>query len=111
MPLADLRTAWGNTCKQWRDQKSNAGFSRELIYALTWVVVILSFRSCSVKLGTARDLGFDTRVNPNLLKEPGSDGRESVSDREWSESENPGGGAKKEGREDRLSGSWGAGHT
>ena len=40
-------------------------------------------------------LGLLTRENPNLLNcpGPGSDPRLSVSDMEWSESENPGGGA------------------
>lgn len=69
MPLADLRTAWWTT----------------------WVA-ILSFLSCSVRLGTARDLGLETLVKPNLRNVPGSECKESVSDSEWSESEKPGGG-------------------
>ena len=39
-------------------------------------------------------LGLLTLEKPNLLNCPGSDPRLSVSDMEWSESENPGGGAR-----------------
>ena len=62
----------------------------------TWVT-ILSLRSWSVRLGTARDLGFDTLEKPNRWKLPPpefSEPRESQSERLCSESENPGGGAR-----------------
>ena len=54
-------------------------------------------RSWSVRLGTARDLGFDTLEKPNRWKLPPpefSEPRESQSERLCSESENPGGGAR-----------------
>ena len=62
----------------------------------TWVT-ILSLRSWSVRLGTARDLGFDTLEKPNRWKLPPpefSEPIESQSERLCSESENPGGGAR-----------------
>ena len=60
-------------------------------------------------LATASDRGLLTRENPNLWKLFGSEPRLSVSERECSESEKPGGGARARGR---LSGAEaGAGQT
>ena len=64
-------------------------------------------------LATANDRGLLTLENPNLWKLFGSEPRLSVSERECSESEKPGGGARARGM---LSGpeagaGAGAGHT
>ena len=60
-------------------------------------MTILSFRNCSVMLGTASDLGLETLEKPNrwkLLPPEFSEPSESQSERLCSESEKPGGGAR-----------------
>ena len=62
-------------------------------------------------LATASDRGLLTLENPNLWKLVGSEPRLSVSERECSESEKPGGGASARGRFSGPGAGAGAGHT
>ena len=69
--------------------------------------------TCGISLSclTAKDLGLLTLENPNLWKLFGSEPRLSVSERECSESEKPGGGARARGRFSGPEAGAGAGHT
>ena len=57
-------------------------------YDLTWGIIL----SCLHLSWAARECCLDTRENPNLLKDPGSEVRLSLSSDMESESEKPGGG-------------------